>query len=182
MIGGRHRSNMELVATGAANIASAIFGGIPATGAIARTATNIKSGGRTPIAGIIHALVLALMLLFVAPLAKLVPMASLAGILVVVAYNMAELDRFRSLLRAPRGDVLVLLLTFLLTVFVDLTVAVEIGLVLSSVLFVRRMAEVTNVGMITRELKGQRRRGGGIGHPTRSPPPPCARRASRSTR
>jgi len=154
MIGSKHRSNMELVAQGVANIGSAIFGGIPATGAIARTATNVKSGAKTPIAGIIHALTLALVLLFFAPYAKLIPLAALAGILVVVSYNMSEIEHFRRLLKAPKSDVAVLLLTFLLTVFIDLTVAVEVGLVLSALLFFKRMAEVTNIGMITRELIG----------------------------
>ncbi len=154
MIGSKHRSNMELVAQGVANIGSAIFGGIPATGAIARTATNVKSGAKTPIAGIIHALTLALVLLFFAPYAKLIPLAALAGILVVVSYNMSEIEHFRRLLKAPKSDVAVLLLTFLLTVFIDLTVAVEVGLVLSALLFIKRMAEVTNIGMITRDLKG----------------------------
>lgn len=152
MTGGRHRPNAELVGQGIANIASALFGGIPATGAIARTATNVKSGGKTPLAGMIHALTLALVLLLFAPLANRIPLAALAGILVVVSYNMSELGNFRRLLKAPRSDVAVLLVTFLLTVFVDLTVAVEVGVVLASLLFIRRMAEVTSVGMITREL------------------------------
>lgn len=154
MTGGRHRSNMELIAQGVANIGAAFFGGIPATGAIARTATNVKSGGKTPVAGIVHAAVLALMLLFLAPLAKMIPLASLAGILIVVSYNMSERHHFMGLLKAPRSDVLVLLSTFALTVFVDLTVAVEVGLVMAALLFIKRMSEVTNVGMITRELKG----------------------------
>lgn len=154
MIGGRHRSNMELVAQGAANIGSAVFGGIPATGAIARTVTNIKSGAKTPVAGIIHAISLALMLLFLAPLAKLIPLAALAGILVVVSYNMSEIGHFVGLLKAPKSDVMVLVSTFALTIFVDLTVAVEVGIVMAALLFIRRMSEVTNVGMITRELQG----------------------------
>ncbi len=152
MIGGRHRPNMELVAQGAANIASVTFGGIPATGAIARTATNVKSGGKTPVAGMIHAVTLALLLLFFAPWAKLVPMAALAGILVVVSYNMSELHHFIALFKSPKSDVMVLLTTFLLTVLVDLTVAVEVGIVLSALLFVRQMSEISNVGVITREL------------------------------
>jgi sulfate permease, SulP family len=151
MIGGRHRSNMELVAQGVANIVSPLFGGIPATGAIARTATNVKNGGRTPVAGIIHALTLLLITLFFGRWAALIPMATLAGILVVVAYHMSEWRTFRTLLRSPRSDVLVLLVTFLLTVFVDLTAAIEVGMVLAAFLFMKRMAEVTNVTMITGE-------------------------------
>lgn len=154
MIGGRHRSNMELIAQGAANIGSAVFGGIPATGAIARTVTNIKSGAKTPVAGIIHAISLALILLLFAPYAKMIPLAALAGILVVVSYNMSEIENFLGLLKAPKSDVMVLLTTFVLTVFVDLTVAVQVGIVLAALLFIRRMAEVTNVGVVTRELQG----------------------------
>jgi SulP family sulfate permease len=152
MIGGKHRSNMELVAQGVANIASPLFGGIPATGAIARTATNVKSGGRTPVAGMVHALTLLLITVFFGRWAALIPMATLAAILVVVSYHMSEWRTFRSELRAPRSDLLVLLATFLLTVLVDLTVAVEVGLVLAAFLFMRRMAEVTNVSAITREF------------------------------
>lgn len=148
MIGGRHRSNMELVAQGLANIATPLFGGIPATGAIARTATNVKSGGRTPVAGLVHALTLLLITLFVGQWASLIPMAALAAILVVVSYHMSEWRTFRSELRAPRSDVIVLLATFLLTVFVNLTVAIEVGMVLAAVLFVRRMVEVTNVSVM----------------------------------
>ena len=153
MMGTRHKSNMELVATGAANIGAAIFGGIPATGAIARTATNVKSGGRTPVAGIIHAFTLALILLLFAPLAQAVPMACLAGILVVVCYQMSEWEKFLRLMRSPRSDVMVLLSTFVLTVVVDLTVAVQVGVVMAALLFIRRMSEVTNIGMVTRELR-----------------------------
>jgi SulP family sulfate permease len=152
MIGGRHRSNMELVAQGIANIASPLFGGIPATGAIARTATNVKNGGRTPVAGIVHALTLLLITLFFARWAALIPMAALAAILVVVAYHMSEWRTFRTELRSPKSDVAVLLTTFILTVLVDLTVAIEVGIVLAALLFMRRMAEVTNVSVITREL------------------------------
>ncbi|MDK2971090.1 MAG: sulfate permease, SulP family [Candidatus Sumerlaeota bacterium] len=152
MTGGRHKPNMELVGQGIANIGSVLFGGIPATGAIARTATNVKSGAKTPVAGIIHAITLFLLLLFLAPLAKAIPLAALAGILVVVSYNMSEVDHFIGLLKAPRSDVMVLLSTFALTVLVDLTVAVEVGIVMASLLFIRRMAEVSSVGMITREL------------------------------
>ncbi len=152
MIGGKHRSNMELVAQGVANLASPMFGGIPATGAIARTATNIKSGGRTPIAGITHAIVLLLIALFVGQWAALIPMATLAGILTLVAYHMSEWRNFRAQLRAPRSDVAVLLTTFALTVVVDLTVALQVGMVLAAFLFMKRMAEVTNVQAVTREL------------------------------
>lgn len=152
MIGGRHRSNMELVAQGVANIASPLFGGIPATGAIARTATNVKNGGRTPVAGIVHAITLLLITLFFGRWAALIPMATLAAILVVVAYHMSEWRTFRTELRSPKSDVAVLLTTFLLTVLVDLTVAIEVGIVLAALLFMRRMAEVTNVSVITREL------------------------------
>ena len=149
MIGSRHRSNMELVAQGIANIVTPLFGGIPATGAIARTATNIKAGGRTPIAGIVHAVTLLLITLFVGKWASLIPMATLAGILVVVAYHMSEWRTFRGMLAAPRGDVAVLLVTFSLTVFVDLTVALGVGMVLASFLFMRKMAETTHVTAVT---------------------------------
>jgi SulP family sulfate permease len=154
MTGDRHRPDTELIAQGIANIGGILFGGIPATGAIARTATNVKSGAKTPVAGMIHALVLALVLLAFAPLAKLIPLAALAGILVVVSYNMSERHHFASILKGPRSDRLVLVLTFLLTVLVDLTVAVQVGIVLSSLLFIRRMSEISNVSMITRELRG----------------------------
>jgi sulfate permease, SulP family len=153
MIGGRHRSNMELVAQGIANIASPIMGGIPATGAIARTATNVKNGGRTPVAGIVHALTLLIITLAAGRWAALIPMATLAAILVVVAYHMSEWREFRVELRSPRSDVAVLLVTFALTVFVDLTVAIEVGMVLAAFLFIRRMAEVTNINAVTRELE-----------------------------
>jgi SulP family sulfate permease len=152
MIGGRHRSNVELVAQGIANIASPLFGGIPATGAIARTATNIKNGGRTPVAGMVHAFTLLVITLFVGKYAARVPLATLAAILVIVAYHMSEWRTFRSVLSAPRSDVLVLLATFLLTVLVDLTVAIQVGMVLAAFLFMKRMAEVTNVAVVTREL------------------------------
>jgi SulP family sulfate permease len=152
MIGGKHRSNMELVAQGVANIVSPLFGGIPATGAIARTATNVKNGGRTPVAGIVHALTLLVITVFFGHWAGLIPMATLAAILVVVSYHMSEWRTFRSELRAPRSDLIVLLTTFLLTVLVDLTVAVEVGMVLAAFLFMRRMAEVSNVKALTREF------------------------------
>jgi SulP family sulfate permease len=154
MIGGRHRSNMELVAQGVANIVSPLFGGIPATGAIARTATNVKNGGRTPIAGITHAVVLLCLTLFVGRLAAGVPLAALGAVLVVVAVHMSEWRRFAAEFRgAPRSDVAVLLTTFLLTVLVDLTRALEVGIVLAAFLFMRRMAEVTNVSALTHELR-----------------------------
>lgn len=152
MIGGRHKSNMELVAQGVANIASPLFGGIPATGAIARTATNIRNGALTPVAGIIHALTLLVIMLFLGSYASLIPMSCLAGILVVVSYNMSEWRSFKSGLTAPWSDVLIMVLTFLLTVFVDLTVAIQIGMVVAVFLFMSRMAKVTNIGVITREL------------------------------
>lgn len=155
MIGGKHRSNMELIAQGLANIASPIFGGIPATGAIARTATNIKNGGRTPVAGIIHSITLLLIMLFFGSYAKLIPMATLAAILVIVAYNMSEWHAFKSLLKSPKSDVTVLLTTFFLTVIFDLTIAIEIGMVLSVLLFMKRMAEVSNVSVVTRELEDE---------------------------
>ncbi|MGB7213085.1 MAG: SulP family inorganic anion transporter [Gemmatimonadales bacterium] len=152
MIGGRHRSNMELVAQGIANIASPIFGGIPATGAIARTATNVKNGGRTPVAGMVHALTLLLLVLVVGRYAARIPLATLAGILAVVAWHMSEARSFIAQRRGPRSDLLVLLTTFLLTIFVDLTVAIEVGMVLAAFLFMRRMAEVTNVSAVTDQL------------------------------
>src|SRR5450755_92119 len=153
MIGGNHRSNMELVAQGTANIFSALFGGIPATGAIARTATNVKNGGRTPVAGIVHALTLLLITVAAGRWAAYIPMATLAAILVVVAYHMSEWRTFLAELRSPKSDVAVLLTTFFLTVLVDLTVAIEVGMVLAASLFIRRMASVTNVSVITRELQ-----------------------------
>jgi SulP family sulfate permease len=149
MIGGRHRSNMELVAQGVANIASPLFGGIPATGAIARTATNIKNGGRTPIAGMMHAVTVLLITLFFGRWAALIPMATLAGILLVVAYQMSEWRVFKAELTSPRSDVTVLVVTFGLTVLVDLTVAIEVGMVLAAFLFMRRMATLANVSPVT---------------------------------
>ncbi len=153
MIGGKHRSNTELIAQGIANIASSIFGGIPATGAIARTATNIKNGGRTPVAGMVHAITLLLILLFFGSYAKLIPMATLAVILVIVSYNMSEWRSFVKLLRSPKHDVVVLLVTFCLTVLFDLTIAIEIGLLMAVFLFMYRMSQVTNVGIISKELE-----------------------------
>lgn len=152
MTGGRHRSNMELIAQGAANIIAPLFGGIPATGAIARTVTNIKNGGKTPVAGIIHSIVLLLIMLFFGKYAGMIPLCVLASILVVVAYNMSEWREFKTQLKMPKSDVIVLLTTFFLTVVFDLTVAIEIGMVLSAFLFMNRMANVTNVGIVTREF------------------------------
>lgn len=145
MIGGRHRSNMELVAQGAANVLSGLFGGIPATGAIARTATNVKNGGRTPISGIVHAVFLLLIMLLFAPIAKLIPLSCLAGILVVVSYHMSEWQNFKSLLKGNRMDIMVLLTTFFLTVFFDLILAIQVGLILSSFIFMKRMSEATTL-------------------------------------
>ncbi|MBZ0181085.1 MAG: sulfate permease [Melioribacteraceae bacterium] len=155
MIGGKHKSNMELVANGIANIFSPIFGGIPVTGAIARTATNIKNGGRTPIAGITHAVTLLMIMIFLGSLAKLIPMATLSAILIIVSFNMSEIHIFKRLLKSPRSDVIVLLTTFLLTVIFDLTIAIEIGMFLAVILFMKRMASVTNIDVIKRELKDQ---------------------------
>ncbi|MCK0131282.1 SulP family inorganic anion transporter [Flavobacteriaceae bacterium F08102] len=145
MIGGKHRSNMELIAQGAANIMSSLFGGIPATGAIARTATNVKNGGRTPIAGIIHAIALLAIMLLFAPYAKLIPMSCLAGILVVVAYHMSEWKQFKSILKGNRMDIIILLTTFFLTIIFDLVIAIEIGIVLSSFMFMKRMSQAVNI-------------------------------------
>ncbi|HSU97748.1 MAG TPA: SulP family inorganic anion transporter [Gemmatimonadaceae bacterium] len=151
MIGSRHRSNMELVAQGVANLAAPLFGGIPATGAIARTATNIKNGGRTPVAGMVHALTLLVITVFVGQWAALVPLSVLAAILVVVAYHMSEWRTFLAELRSPKSDVAVLLTTFLLTLLVDLTVGIGVGMVLAAFLFIRRMAEVTQISPIADE-------------------------------
>ncbi len=145
MTGGNHRSNTELIAQGIANMCSAIFGGIPATGAIARTATNIKNGGRTPVAGIIHAITLLIIMLFVGQWAALIPMATLGGILVIVAWNMSEVNSFLFVLKGSKSDATVLLATFFLTVFVDLTVAIEIGMILAAFLFMRKMMQTSSV-------------------------------------
>lgn len=145
MIGGSHRSNMELIAQGAANIITPIFGGIPATGAIARTATNIKNGGRTPVAGIIHAITLALIFFFFIPYAALIPMSCLAGILVIVAYNMSEWRSFISFRKSPRSEMIVLLATYFHTVIFDLTIAIQIGLLLSLLLLLGRLAQTSSV-------------------------------------
>lgn len=145
MIGGNHNSNMELIGQGLGNIASGLFGGIPATGAIARTAANVKNGGRSPIAGMVHAVVLLLTMIMFMPLAKMIPMTTLGAILIVVSYNMGEWKTFASLLKAPKSEVTVLLLTFFLTVVLDLVVAIEVGMVLAMILFVRRVAENTEI-------------------------------------
>ncbi len=153
MTGYRHRSNMELVAQGTANIASVMFGGIPATGAIARTATNVKSGAKTPVAGIIHAITLLLFMLFLAPLAKYIPLASLAAVLVVVSWYMSESHNFVYIFRASKADMAVLMTTLLLTVLVDLTVAVEVGMVLSAILFIKKMSDVASVSNISDNIR-----------------------------
>ena len=145
MTGGRHRSNGELVAQGIANVGSALFGGLPATGALARTATNIRAGGRSPVAGILHAGYLLLFMLLLAPLMRHVPLAALSAVLLVVAWNMSEHEAFRNTLSAPKGDRLVLLLTFLLTVFMDLTIAIEVGIVVAAFVFMFRMADAVEV-------------------------------------
>ncbi|MBO7049268.1 MAG: sulfate permease [Bacteroidaceae bacterium] len=152
VIGDRHDSNQELVAQGIANMVSPLIGGIPATGAIARTMTNINNGGRTPVAGIAHAVVLALIYLFLMPLVKFIPMACLAGILVVVSYNMSEWRSFRAILRNPKSDIIVLLVTFFLTVIFDLTVAIEVGVLIACLLCMKRMAETTNVSVLSDEI------------------------------
>jgi len=146
--GDKHNSNTELIAQGAANIVVPMFGGIPVTGAIARTMTNINNGGRTPIAGIIHAIVLLLILLFLGPLTKHIPMACLAGVLIIVSYNMSEWRTFRSLLKGPKSDIYVLLVTFFLTVIFDLTIAIEIGLLIAMFLFMRRVMDTTRVSVV----------------------------------
>ncbi len=152
VIGDHHNSNTELVAQGFANLASPIFGGIPATGAIARTMTNINNGGRTPIAGIVHAFVLLLIFLFLMPLAKYIPMACLAGVLVVVSYGMSGWRSFLALMKNPKSDVTVLLITFFLTIIFDLTIAIEVGLIIACLLFMKRMSETTDVKVISDEI------------------------------
>jgi SulP family sulfate permease len=153
MIGGRHRANMELVAQGIANVASPLVGGMPATGAIARTATNVKAGGRTPVAGIVHALTLLLVTLFFGRWAALLPLASLAGILLVVAYRMTEWRVFIAELRGQRSDAVVLLTVFLLTLLVDLTVGIGVGMVLAAFLFMKQMAELSGVRTLVSEAE-----------------------------
>jgi len=152
VIGARHSSNTELIAQGVANLASPLFGGIPATGAIARTMTNINNGGRTPVAGIVHAAVLLLIFLFLMPLAQYIPMACLAGVLVIVSYGMSGWRSFFSIMKNPKSDVIVLWVTFLLTVIFDLTIAIEVGLICACLLFMRRMAETTDVKVISDEI------------------------------
>ena len=152
VIGDRHDSNTELIAQGVANVVTPIFGGIPATGAIARTMTNINNGGKTPIAGIIHAVVLLLILLLLMPLAQYIPMACLAGVLVIVSYNMSGWRTFKGLMKSPKSDVTVLLITFFLTVIFDLTIAIEWGLVIACVLFMRRVMETTEISVIKDEI------------------------------
>ena len=152
VIGDRHDSNMELIAQGIANFVSPIFGGIPATGAIARTMTNINNGGKSPVAGIVHAVVLLLILLFLMPLAQYIPMACLAGVLVIVSYNMSGWRTFKALLKNPKSDVTVLLITFFLTVIFDLTVAIEVGLLIACVLFMKRVMETTDISVIKNEI------------------------------
>ena len=152
VIGDRHDSNTELIAQGVANVVTPIFGGIPATGAIARTMTNINNGGKSPIAGIIHAVVLLLILLLLMPLAQYIPMACLAGVLVIVSYNMSGWRTFKGLLKSPKSDVVVLLMTFFLTVIFDLTFAIEVGLVIACVLFMRRVMETTEISVIKDEI------------------------------
>ena len=152
VIGHRHNSNQELIGQGIANILSPIFGGIPATGAIARTMTNINNGGKTPVAGIIHAIVLLLIYFFLMPLAAYIPMACLAGVLVMVSYNMSGWRTIRQLMRNPKSDIIVLWLTFLLTVIFDLTIAIEVGIILACFLCMRRMAETTQVSVLTEEI------------------------------
>src|SRR4030095_5208747 len=151
MSGDRHNPNVELVAQGIANIASPVFGGLPATGAIARTATNIRYGARTPVAEIVHAVTLLLVLLFAAPLARFIPMAVLAAILMMVAYNMGEWHEIPKLLRLTKTDISVWLVTFALTVFADLTLAVEVGMVLAPLLYIRRVADTTSIERVTTE-------------------------------
>jgi SulP family sulfate permease len=151
MSGGRHNPNVELVAQGLANIASPLFGGLPATGAIARTATNIRSGAKTPVAGMVHALTLLAVLLFAAPLAKYIPLAVLAAILMVVAYNMGEWREIPKLLKMSRADIAVWLATFLLTVFADLSVAVEVGMVLAALLYIQKVTRTTTVSRVSKE-------------------------------
>ncbi len=153
MTGGRHRSNAELVAQGVANSASALFGGLPATGALARTATNVRAGARSPVAGILHAVFLLVFVLAAAPLMAYVPLGALAAVLMVVAWNMAEIESFRHLMRGPWGDRAVLLVTFALTVAFDLTVAIEVGVVLAAFLFMHRMSEVVEVGSNVRLIE-----------------------------
>ncbi len=152
MISDKHDSNTELIAQGVANIVTPLFGGIPATGAIARTMANINNGGKTPVAGIVHAVVLLLILLFLMPLAQYIPMGCLAGVLVIVSYNMSGWRTFKALMKNPKSDVTVLLITFFLTIIFDLTIAIEFGLVIACVLFMRRVMETTEISVIQNEI------------------------------
>ena len=152
VIGDKHDSNTELIAQGVANVVAPLFGGIPATGAIARTMTNINNGGKTPVAGIIHAIVLLLILLFVMPLAQYIPMSCLAGVLIIVAYNMSEWRTFKSLLKNPKADVIVLITTFSLTVIFDLVIAIQVGILIACLLFMKRVSETTKISVNTKDL------------------------------
>ena len=148
MIGGKHRSNMELIAQGTANIVSVLFGGIPVTGAIARTAANVRNGGRTPVAGIVHSVMLFFIMIIFLPYMKLVPLSTLAAILIIVSYNMGEWEAFKRLSKAPKSDAVIFLVTFSLTILVDLVAAIGVGMVLASFLFMKRMADVTDIKYI----------------------------------
>ncbi len=152
MVGTKHNSNIELIGQGIANIFSPIFGGIPATGAIARTATNVKNGGRTPFAGMIHAATLLIIMLFLGSLAVMIPMATLAGILIIVSYNMSEIQHFIKMRKAPKSDIAVLLITFFLTVFSDLTIAIQFGVIVSALLFMKRMTEVSEGRLLSKDM------------------------------
>ena len=156
MTGRRHRSNIELIGQGVANIASALFGGLPATGALARTATNIKAGAHGPVSGMLHAAFLLGFMWLLAPLAGMIPLAALAGVLMVVAWNMSEIERIRHLVRAPEGDRLILLVTFLLTVLVDITVAIEVGIVLAALIFMRRMVYASDISSVSSRTLAER--------------------------
>jgi len=151
MSGDKHSPNVELIAQGIANLASPLFGGLPATGAIARTATNIRSGAKTPVAGIIHAVTLLAILVFAAPLARFIPLAVLAAILMVVSYNMGEWKEIPQMLKLSKADISVWFITFALTVFADLTIAVEFGMILAALMFIRKVALTTTVSRVTRE-------------------------------
>jgi sulfate permease, SulP family len=161
MIDDSHDSNMELIAQGIGNIGSALFGGIPATGAIARTAANVKNGGRSPISGMVHAITLLLIMLLFMPLAKMIPMTTLAAVLIVVSYNMGEWSTFKSLLKAPKSDIVILLLTFVFTIVFDLVVAIEIGMILAMFLWIRRLAETTDIKKV-QGIKSKRNKDGEI--------------------
>lgn len=172
--GDKHNSNMELIAQGVANIVAPLFGGIPATGAIARTMTNINNGGRTPVAGIVHAVVLLLILLVLMPYAEYIPMASLAAVLVIVSYNMSGWRSMRALMRNPKSDVVVLLITFFLTVVFDLTIAIEVGLVTACALFMKRIMETTEISVISDEIRPREEMGLSQADEALSVPQGCA--------